>query len=330
MLKTGIYRLDQLVPSHGDRAQSLRKFLAVTLYPQVIAANHQDSDRILERILARFATPNGTYKRTQRRRFGAFDMSVVQLMRQTLASDAPCSIHDMAVSDGRTAVDFFDSIVTETDLDITFLASDASPDVVVLQDSDDGFEVVVDPRSAMPLQVVSPPFVFNVRQPEHPLLYPVNRAVLAVLLRTRVKKIVRDYRAGDGRVDARAIRLLSPECLRLLAIDSRFDFTTYDILEPPVGRFRVVRAMNVLNRSYFDGTDLRAAIQNAWSSLLPGGLFVTGSNEDAGSTVNGAVYQRTDSGFEELWRSGAGSPVDRLVVGAGTVGPLQSAGEHPA
>jgi len=54
------------------------------------------------------------------------------------------------------------------------------------------------------------------------------------------------------------------------------------------------------------------------ASLLPGGLFVTGSNYDAGTTVNGGVYERTAIGFKLLWSSGSGSQVDEILANFGS------------
>lgn len=317
MLKTGIYRADHLALPALDGFFGRRKFIAVTLYPEVVANEPPDRDRLLERILARFPAANGTYKRTQRRRFDAFDRQVVQVLRDRIPPGTHCAIHDMAVSDGRTAVDFFRLIDETTEIESTFLASDASPDVEAISSSGTSVVVVVDPDTGAPLQVVSPPFVFNVRQRESAVLYPVNRAFLATLLRTRVARLLERRAAGDPRLTVSRIRLLAPDCLRLVDTDARFRFARYDIFDEPPGMFDVIRAMNVLNRTYFSDAAIRVAIQRIHGSVNPGGLFVTGSNQDAGSPVNGAIYESTGTGFHTIWTSGGGSPVHDIVVGGG-------------
>lgn len=323
MLKTGIYRLDQLNSSTLDGFFGRRKFVAVTLYPEVIADNGPDRDRLLERILSRFPAANGTYKRTQRRRFAAFDTQVVRMLSERSNPGTRCSIHDVAVSDGRTAFDFFRMIDDLTQMDLRFLASDASPDVVAVSGSDASFVVVIDSDSQTPLQIIRPPFVFNVQQRESALLYPINRLILGALLRTRVRTTVKRLQAGDRRLNVSRIRLLAPDCLRLTETDPRFRFERYNILDKPREQYDVVRAMNVLNRSYFSDADIRLAVQHIHESLIPGGVFVTGSNQDAGSPVDGAVYERTVTGFRPLWSSGAGSPVHGIVS-------LQSVALHGA
>jgi chemotaxis methyl-accepting protein methylase len=324
MLKTGIYRADHLTLTALEGFFGRRRFVAVTLYPEVVASESVERDRLLERILARFPAANGTFKRTQRRRFDAFDARLVELLLERNQTGAVCAVHDMAVSDGRTAVDLFRLLDDSTSLDLRFLASDAAPDVEALSSPNTSVVVVIDPDSGAPLQVVSPPFVFNVQQPESALLYPVNRFILASLLRTRVAGLLRRRRAGDPRLTVSRIRLLSPDCLRLLDTDPRFRFVRYNIFDEAPEQFDVVRAMNVLNRSYFADDAIGVAIGHIHASLRPGGLFVTGSNQDAGSPVNGAIYERTAEGLRSLWVSADGSPVHDIVL-ASEPGPAGGA-----
>ena len=173
---------------------------------------------------------------------------------------------------------------------------------------------VLDPATSQPLQVIWPPFVFNVEKRESALLYPINRALLVILLRTRVRRLLERYSAADPAIRTRHIRLLAPVALDTLESDPRFDFERHDILQPLAGRFGLIRAMNILNRSYFEDDQLRVAIGHVARALTTGGLFATGSNQDAGSAVDGAVYERTTSGFQRLRSSGNGSPVDDLVL----------------
>jgi chemotaxis methyl-accepting protein methylase len=314
MLKTGIYRPEHLTLTALDGFFGRRRFVAVTLYPEVVAGDSLDRDRLLERILARFPAANGTFKRTQRRRFDEFDAKLVEVLRERLTPGTPVAVHDMAVSDGRTAVDLFNLLDDSGGMDLQFLASDASPDVEAISSSSSSVVVVADPDTGAPLQVVRPPFVFNVQQPESALLYPINRVILGALLRTRVAALLKRRRAGDPRLTVSRIRLLSPDCLRLVETDPRFRFIRHNLFDEPPGQFDLVRAMNVLNRSYFPDATIGVAIERIHDSLRPGGLFATGSNQDAGSPVNGAIYERTSNGFRALWVSADGSPVHHLVL----------------
>jgi chemotaxis methyl-accepting protein methylase len=315
MLKTGIYQRDQLSVAALQGWFGRRKFVAVTLYEQIAAATDPDRERLLEHMLARFPAANGTYKRTQSHRFEEFDARVIQELLRRFNPSFGYTIHDIGVSDGRTAVDFFGRLGSLEHFKFSFLAGDASPNITAVASPGMSLVVVVDPVTRAPLQVIWPPFVFNVAKRESALLYPVNRLILFALLRTRVRALLARLEANDPALNVTRIRLLSPECLRLLASDSRFTFERYNVLEPAKGRFNLVRAMNVLNRGYFSDADLRLASANVHGSLIPGGLFVTGSNEDAGSSVDGAIYERTETGFRQLWVSGAGSQIDGILTG---------------
>lgn len=323
MLKTGIHRRDQLSLAALGTFFGRRRFIAVTLYPEVAAEPGPEREALLGQILRRFPGATGTYKRTQRHRFDAFDADLASLVATRRPTDRPYAIHDLAVSDGGTAIDFLERLDAIDGLDLRYVASDLAPDVIAIRADGSRLTVVVDPETQQPLQVIWPPFVFNVTKPESALLYPLNRLVLQLLLRTAVPALRRRSRADDPAVRRTRIRLLAPDVLDRLDRDPRFTFERHDVLEPLTGPLDLVRAMNILNPSYFDDGQLTVAIAHIHAALRPGGLFATGSNQDAGSTVDGAIYERTPTGFRTLRRSGGGSPVDAAIggFGGGAAGP---------
>jgi hypothetical protein len=321
MLKTGIHRRDQLSQSSVSTFFGKRRFIAVTIYPELAADDRPDAPELLAHILRRFPGPDGTYKRTQRRRFEAFDTRLAELVAAGLPADGSCSVHDLAVSDGGTAVDLFERLAALDGIRLDYTASDLAPDVIAVAAPKGRLTAVLDPVTGRPLQVIRPPFVFNVEKRESAVLYPINRALLAVLLRTTVAGLVRRFVAADPTLVTSRVRLLAPDVLRLLRSDPRFRFVRHDILEPLPGRYDLVRAMNILNPAYFDEARLRTAISRIGAAVSRGGLLATGSNQDAGSTVDGAIYRREDGGFRRLWSSGTGSPVDALILDFGAASP---------
>jgi hypothetical protein len=318
MIKLGIIRCEDLAVAKLHDFLGQRRPIAITLYPEVAARDDEDRERLLESILLDFSIGNGSFKRTQAHRFDAFDTEVVRITCEKLGPPCLCRVHDMAVSDGRTSVDFFTQLQGIEGLRLSFLATDQAPDVMAVSNRRAPLVVILDPDSEVVLQVVRSPFVFNVQRRERATRYPLNRLVLAVLLRTEVRALLARLRERDSGLRMSRVRLLAPECLRLLEIEPRFRFERYDVLKPPTAEFDVVRAMNILNRSYFRDSELRLAVRNVHASLRVGGLFITGSNQDTGSPVDGAIYQRSERGFQSLWVSGTGSQVDAIVTATRT------------
>lgn len=97
--------------------------------------------------------------------------------------------------------------------------------------------------------------------------------------------------------------------------NEHFRLTQHDVLKPFKDRFTFIRAMNVLNPSYFSNDDFPKIIRHMHNGLEDDGLFITGSNQEANTTVNGAIYRKYKEGFSLLWCSGKGSPIHDYITG---------------
>ena len=71
--------------------------------------------------------------------------------------------------------------------------------------------------------------------------------------------------------------------------------------------------MNILNLSYFTKDEFNTIINNIYDCLELDGLFVTGSNQDAGTRVNGAIYKKTSDGFNLIHCEGSGSIIKEQI-----------------
>lgn len=293
------------------------KHVSITLSEQI--RDLPDAEVLAERMLLLLPDGRGTYKRTYAHRFDAFDDAVVHRLRELgiEGSEAvPIMVHDVAVSDARTSCDFFARLTNLTP-HVRYIASDYDPYLTVLVSG--RAKLVLDSAGTL-LEVVWPPFVFNLlntgRLLHHPryYLYPINILVKRLVLRFVVRPILARHRAGEQ--EGIPLTLFAPRAQSLAASDERFRLVQFDILNPePLGRgVDVLRAMNVLNHSYFTRDEFRRILHGFHKTLAPGGLLVTGSNQDPGSTVNGGLYARTNEGFERIWRSGSGSPIEDLIV----------------
>ena len=307
MLKTGIHHRKQLIRARLEASWGRRKFVSIELYPE-IADEGADSEWLRQHTLARFALANGTYKTTYASRFPEFDRNTLRIIRQVFPAPERLEVHDLAVSDGRTSVEFFGALSEEYGDRVRFRASDSDPRVFVLRHPGARTRAVVDADGNL-LQIVSPPFVFNVPKSESRLLYPLNHLLRWRLNETSVRRLLRDPNA-----ERRAVELVHPSCARLSASDPRFELVRHDIAQPAYAVFDVVRAMNILNPSYFERAAMERISGLLCESVAPGGLLVTGSNLEPGSTVEGSVFLKEGSGMRELWAAGQGSTARELIL----------------
>ena len=98
---------------------------------------------------------------------------------------------------------------------------------------------------------------------------------------------------------------------------NNFRFDAYGIFSGSTERFDVIRAMNILNYSYFSELQLIQAAENIVHSLKEGGLFITGSNDERGTVVNGGIYRETKGRMQRIDASGNGSEIDALICAIG-------------
>ncbi|MBI1752400.1 MAG: hypothetical protein HY014_06910 [Acidobacteria bacterium] len=309
MFKTGIHHISQL-----DGSVSLKSLLgkdrvvSVTLYDQIL--DFPNADFLAERILDCFSDERGVYKRTYANRFEAFDAHLLQMMEGQFDPASPMVVADVSVSDGRTACDLFERLAPRFPR-IAHYASDFSPHVLVLKEG--RFTLTLSRKNRI-LEMMWPPFVFSAMKPETPHFYPLNFVLRKFMRRFLAEPLLRKHLAGQAQT--REIQLFSMRALNLVRKDARFHLGEQNILEPLMlpEPAHLVRSMNVLNPTYFTPADLARVVGNFHRALRPGGWLVAGSNEDAGSVVHGAVYRKTEAGFERIWQSGQGLELETHVL----------------
>ncbi len=306
MLKTGICNLSQI--KNGVKFKDLfgkEKNLSITLYDQI--CQESNADELAERILLLFSDERGAYKRTYAKRFEEFDQASLGHIKGYFEEKTSLYIHDAAVSDGRTAVDFFEK-TKELFPKLEYLASDFNPKVYVLEK---GRLKVTVSHTAKILEVLWPPFVFNTIKRDSWRYYPLNHFIRLAIQYFIVPSLINSYQRGE--LKAKELMLFAPSALNRARTDQRFILGTHNLLQPFNRQYHIIRAMNVLNISYFTKNEFFQVLRNIHSGLLNDGLFITGSNQDAGSLVNGGVYKKTANGFEQIWQSGTGSPIANYI-----------------
>jgi hypothetical protein len=213
------------------------------------------------------------------------------------------TVHDIGVSDARTACDFFQKLAARFP-HLSYYASDYEPSLMMLR-SGKGGSVVTLNKKGEAIEIVMPPFVFNLVKPENFLFYPINYAFFLFARAIVLRRTLAKYRAGN--IEPLPLVLFCPAARDLAASDGRFRLLEYDLLKPHAlpCRVDVVRVMNVLNSSYFDPQQLSIAVGHIFDSLALGGLLIIGSNDAAGTEVRGAIYRKLSQGFQVLAKSGA-------------------------
>jgi len=110
------------------------------------------------------------------------------------------------------------------------------------------------------------------------------------------------------------IDLVHPEFNNLIKQHPGFSLINYNLLEKLPGKYDVVRAMNILHFGYFTHDSLNIVLNNLYHGLNDGGLLIEGSNEYAGSPVEGAFYQKTSSGFSLVAEPESASRIRKNVL----------------
>jgi hypothetical protein len=275
----------------------------------------EDPDRLERRFFRALRQENGTYKYTRPNRLDDLNDLVAGL----LPPDRPLRLMDVAVSSGISTLEWsraLDRLGVEHEMtagDINLACQ--------LVSIGRGLHVLVD-ATGYPLQYD----VFGRASPNP----PARRALPFYWPFILLSRLYVGSSRRDGRwARRRPVTLVSPR----LIDHGRIALVEDDIVagggDRHRGRYHVVRAANILNRSYFDGETLARIGANLRDRLVEGGLLVvcttTGDDgdEDApGARNDGTVFALRDGGrFEVVGRIGAGSAVEDVLLGLPAAAP---------
>lgn len=311
MFKTGIYKKEQLGPELLRGFWNPRRYIALDLY-ESCRGKDKDIRALQEHIIGRVAMANGSFKKTHARRFDEFDALALKHITEIFPADKPLRVHDMAVSDGRTSLNFFEDLYGRYKNRLSFTASDYMIKFTSVRRTGEEKRIIVDDNDNL-IQIITPPFVFNAVRPESVLMYPVNAVIRFFARHCFANKILKRYKDAPEAFSRDNFLLICHECRELKEKNPAFQFIQHDIFMVPPGQYKVVRAMNILNPSYFGDGDVEKILRRIDESLEEGGLFVTGSNMDQNSLVDGGIYRKQAGRLELLVTSGGGSPVHHLI-----------------
>lgn len=314
MFKLGIVRKEQLTLNSLTGFVNSRKLIALDLYNSLDHLPRAEIDKIQERMLWRFPVGNGVMKRTHARRFDDFDLLSISTISNNFPTEQDIRVHDIGVSDGRTSCSLYNHLNQLYGERLDFRASDYAPSLYVLKRTHSANRLIIDDQQHV-LQIVTPPFVFFAG-PETKLysLKPLIRYLVTwVVTDLYARPLLENYNTGCSEIERTRLELLCHECRTYISKTSNFRFCSYDVFSGPTEHFDIIRAMNVLNYYYFPEEQLRKAVENIVQSLREGGLFITGSNIEPGTIVDGGIYKKTKTHLKKIKISGKGSQIDALI-----------------
>jgi hypothetical protein len=279
------------------------------------------SDIQFDQIMRHVCLSNGTARTTAPNRFSELHVQISPWLSQHFSPDTPLSVQDWAVSSGVTAAAWYRHLSLSYP-NLHFAASDWMLNLIEVHHPQEGYTFIAE-SDLTPIQYVKPPFVIQLIRPVHPL-FPVNRSLRhrALLLwrdQVRPKITVPDNLdpfgeaiASSGPYQIRNLSLLRPD-VRALRSD-RFRLHQHSVFSPAQSPVHIIRTMNILNKAYFDETQLRQAAQSVAASLLPGGLWIVGrTTQEDPPTHEVSVFENTPKGWRLLHRIGPGSEIEPFI-----------------
>lgn len=239
----------------------------------------------------RLRVSNGTYKTTSLNRFGDIDDYLVGILEK----DRCYTIHDLAVSDGTTAYELFETL-SNGKIEFKLEASDKFNQITEYSlcrvkqfyDSDGKF--------------IYGSFWGLVADKEFSVRFALSKVLGFVLSSFRLKW-------NEAR-----ILLLSPVFQSYLA--DKISFKELDIFDrnQMSGSYDIIRCMNVLNRSYFTDETILKGLKNIRRMIKTGGLFVIGRTNVTNSMNYASIFRVHENRAVEIKSFGGGSDIKDLVL----------------
>ncbi len=256
---------------------------------------------------------NGVYKTTYAHRLDDLNARLADY----LPAARPLQVLDVAISSGVSTLEWVESL-EEASLDYHMTGIDLTTSGLMVSFGN-RLHTVLD-RTKWPLLFeIDGRWVSNPPRKRHLLRHFFSLALIKSAL------FVWGQRYGEaeaGRMErvlgmptrTRAINLVTPR----LANHPRVTIHEGDILTESwqQGEFHVIRAANILNRSYFDNDALTRIVLNLRRHLTPDGILVVCNTDTDEEAVNHATIfaLRADRQLNVLSKLNGGSEVENLIL----------------
>ena len=306
MIKTGIYTIEGLIHEKKTDFFGKTKNISISLYTDLTQSDLPDKEKLQDLVLYN-AKLIRFYKLTYGNRFEEFDILVNEVIERHYKNEKYfLKIHDAAVSDGRTSVEWYDALEKQKLL-FSLTASDLCTELKLFKKGK--IQVIFDSSGRL-LQVVIPPFVFTDQKNEH-RFYLINKALSYFFF-----KKFRNLDTGTNQFHGFQESILSQICTKGILYSqtkNNFKFIFHDLFYPMAEKYDVIRVMNVLQQAYFTDNEHTRILKNIYNSLNENSLFITGSNDVMKSPINAGIYTRKGSGFLLIKKINSGSRIHDLI-----------------
>lgn len=277
-----------------------------------------------DRLAGHACMPNGVWKLTGHGRLRVLDDTVMDILQKRHERGARLDVCDLAASTGATSLDFFRAL--QRRFDVRFTASDLYRDVIAVCDRRRRRAIIFDGAGREVVQYVFRRFVFP-KAPAESALYPVNRALKALLQRTFVPvaravlgsapvERLRPFESVEVEgYDVVKLPILTRDTLAAIDAEDGFGFEAWSILDRLPQRAHVIRAMNILTPEHFSDELRMRAIRNCVDAVVSGGIFIVGSSPSRDpAAVQASIYSVGDGQVVRLASLNGGSEIDALVA----------------
>ncbi len=245
-----------------------------------------------------------TTKTTRIDRMREMDIAITTLIKQTPGSfsNAAIKMLDMGASDGSSTMTALTRLKEECDVDASAIALDLYVELVEYKSGlfceyrlNDGYPVLL---RLGPIGIQLSPIAVA-RRPVEKLVGKCLSKLGFVGKSTNVQKswsLLNPIVANSQKV--------SLQQGNLFEVDNDF-----------VDQFEIVRASNVLNRSYFSDDLIKKGLYVAKQYVKNNGYLIVSRNRKSneGEIENGTIWQRTDDSFHVATLVGDGSDVSELI-----------------
>lgn len=306
MIKTGIYTIDGLINKKKTDFFGKTKNVSISLYNELRDSNLPNKES-LQDFVFQSAKLNRFYKVTYKNRFDELDKLINEVISEHYKNSVgEIKIHDAAVSDGRTSVEWYDALENQSN-QFCLTASDLCSELKLLKKK--RIQLVFDTDDIL-LQVVVPPFVLVETKSEQ-RFYLINKA-LAYYYFKKFKNISKKANHLK-RFNKSVLTQIHPTCLSYMKSKRNFKYVYHNLFDPFLEKYDVIRVMNVLQQAYFSDHENFQILKNIFNSLNKNGLLITGSNDVTKSPINASIFIRKDNGFSLKKIINDGSRIHDLI-----------------